>query len=381
LNPTNIEKYIPVNVPTIYGDELLFVEETIKSNWISSESPSVDKFEAEMAKLTGRNYGVAVSNGTAALEIIIRALGIGPGDEVILPTFTIISCAQAVTKAGATPVLVDSGNFTWNMDVEQIESKINSSTKAIMMVHIYGLPVDVDKVLQIAEKYNLYVIEDAAEAIGLSYKGKKCGGFGHVSAMSFFANKHITTGEGGMILTNDKKIALESRYFSNLCFNSERRFKHTELGWNYRISGLQAAFGLGQIRHIEETILRKIHIGLLYDSLLPEDIRFQKPLTGTSYSENVFWVYGILMNPKFGITAQQIMEKLDKRGIGTRPFFYPMHQQPVFQKMGLFENTSYPVAEILGEFGFYLPSGTGTANEDVLRVVSTFLAIIEELNV
>jgi perosamine synthetase len=373
--------FIPVNIPTIYGDENRLVQEAIESSWISSEAPYVESFEAEVARQTDRRHGVAVANGTAALEIIIKVLGIGPGDEVILPSFTIISCAQAITKAGALPVLVDSDMATWNMKTNDIESKITSNTKAIMMVHIYGLSVDVDAVIEIARKYNLYIIEDAAEAIGLNYKGKPCGGFGDVSSMSFYANKHVTTGEGGMILTNNDEIAEKSRYFRNLCFNSERRFKHTDIGWNYRLSGLQAAFGLGQLQHVDETIQRKIHLGVLYDQLLPDDHRYRKPILETEHAKNIFWVYGVVLNPDYEIDASMVMAKLAERGVGTRPFFYPMHLQPVFQKMGLFTNHNFPNAEILGEYGFYLPSGSGTSDYDIRKSAKIFLDVLEELYV
>lgn len=358
-------KRIPVNTPRVYNDELVYVTEAILSGWISSESSYVRVFEEKFAELTNRNHAIAVSNGTAALEIAIKALNIGPGDEVIMPTFTIISCAQAVVKAGALPIFVDSDPSTWNMNIAEIEEKITPSTKAIMMVHIYGLPTDVDGILNIAKKYHLKVIEDAAEAIGLKYKSEPCGSFGDISTMSLYANKHVTTGEGGMILTNDLELSEKSGYYRNLCFNKERRFLHHDLGWNYRLSGIQAAFGLGQLLNLETTLARKKEIGSLYDSLLESGDNFQKPVKTMTYAENNYWVYGIVLNSNKNLDAQQLSEMLLNVGIETRPFFYPMHLQPVFLNMKIFGPQKYPVAENLAKFGLYLPSGTATSDADI----------------
>ena len=366
---------IPVNEPLLNGNEKKYLNECIDTGWISSEGPFVKKFEEEFALKTQRKYGVAVCNGTAALEIAIESLGITEGDEVIMPAFTIISCASAIIKSGATPVLVDSDLETWNMDVSQIEAKITSKTKAIMVVHIYGLTVDMDSVLAIAKKHNLKIIEDAAEAHGQTYKGKPCGSFGDVSVFSFYPNKLITTGEGGMVLTNNDSIAEHLRSLRNLCFTVQKRFVHEELGWNMRMTNVQAAIGVAQLERWDESIARKREIGKLYTELLKDVKGIQLPIEKTNYCDNIYWVYGILLTDK-SKTAEQVMKLLAEKGIGTRPFFYPMHLQPVLKRMGLFENEVYPNAKKMYYYGLYLPSGLALTNEQIHEVVKSLKEIL-----
>jgi perosamine synthetase len=305
----------------------------------------------------GRKYGIAVCNGTAALDVAVEALGVGPGDEVILPTFTIISCILQIVRSGATPVLVDSDPETWNMDVSQIEEKITPRTKAIMVVHIFGLPVDMDPVLDIARRHGLKIIEDAAEMIGQDYRGKPCGSFGDISTFSFYPNKHVTTGEGGMVLTDDEELAEVCRSLRNLCFQSKKRFVHERLGWNLRMTNLQAALGLAQLERLEEHVKIKQEMGKKYDQLLAHTCGIQLPLPSTEYANNIYWVYGIVLKEKFSVDAKRVMAKLKEHGIGSRPFFWPMHQQPILQSMGLFEKERYLVAENIARQGFYIPSG------------------------
>ncbi len=252
--------FIPVNEPLLDGNEKKYLAECIDTGWISSEGPFVERFEEGVAQRLGRKYGVAVCNGSAALDVAVAALKLQSGDEVILPTFTIISCAAAIIRAGATPVVVDACSDTWNMDVEQVAAKITSRTRAIMVVHIYGLPVDVDPILALAAKYQLRIIEDAAEVIGQTYKRRPCGSFGDISTLSFYPNKHVTTGEGGMVLTDDAELAERSRSLRNLCFG-EKRFVHEELGWNFRMSNLQAALGVAQLERLAEFVQRKRKMG------------------------------------------------------------------------------------------------------------------------
>lgn len=293
-----------------------------------------------MAAYVGRQYGIAVANGSAALDIAVKALGIGPGDEVIMPTFTIISPAQSVVTAGATPVLVDSDPATWNMDVEQIEARITPATRAILVVHTYGLPVDMDPVISLCERYGLKLIEDAAEMHGQTYKGQRCGSFGDISIFSFYPNKHITTGEGGMLVCNDEALAARCRKLRNLAFEPEgRRFVHHEIGWNYRMTNMQAALGLAQLEKIDTHITLKRQMGALYLQGLQGLQGFQLPLPATAYAENIYWVFGVVAERED--KAQQLVEHLARHRIGTRPFFWCMHEQPVFQQMGLFkgENT------------------------------------------
>ncbi|WP_200895200.1 MULTISPECIES: DegT/DnrJ/EryC1/StrS aminotransferase family protein [unclassified Methanosarcina] len=358
------------------GNEKKYLMECIDTGWISSEGPFVKEFEEKFSAKVGRRYGIAVCNGSAALDVAVAALELKEGDEVIMPTFTIISCANAVIMAGATPVLVDSDSCTWNMDVNQIESKITPKTRAIMVVHIYGLPVDMDPVIKLARKYELNIIEDAAEAHGQTYNGKPCGSFGDISAFSFYANKHITTGEGGMVVTDDEELAERCRSLRNLCFQANRRYVHEEMGWNFRITNLQAAVGLAQLERLNEFAKKKREMGKYYTEKLKNIGCIQLPLERTPYADNIYWVYGIVLNDEIGVNSEEIMARLNEKKIGTRSFFYPMHEQPVFHKMGLFENESYPVAERIARKGFYIPSGLALTQEQMDEVIKV---IREEL--
>jgi len=366
----NFLSFIPVNEPLLDGNEKKYLLECIETGWISSEGPFVKEFEQKFASRVGRKHGIAVTNGTAAIDAAVEALGIGPGDEVILPTFTIISCITQIVRSGATPVLVDSDPITWNMEVGQIEAKITPRTKAIMVVHIYGLPVDMDPVLDIAQRYGLKIIEDAAEMIGQTYKGKPCGSFGDISTFSFYPNKHITTGEGGMIVTDDDVLAETCRSLRNLCFQPQKRFVHERLGWNLRMTNLQAALGLAQLERLDEFVARKRAMGKRYTELLKDLPGLQLPLAKTDYAENIYWVFGLVLNDDVPFDAEEAMRRLAKAGIGTRPFFWPMHEQPVLKRMGLFDGVSFPVAERLARRGFYLPSGISLTDSQIERTTA-----------
>lgn len=364
-----MDKFIPVNEPLLNGNEKKYINECVDTGWISSEGEFVKRFENDMASYVGKKYGISVTNATAALEIAIDALGLNPGDEVIMPTFTIISCILPLVKRGIIPVLVDSDEQTFNMKVDEIEKKITKKTKAIMVVHIYGITVDMDKVLELAKTYDLKIIEDAAEVHGQEYKGRRCGSFGDVSVFSFYANKIITSGEGGMIITDDEKIANKCKSLRNLCFLPEKRFIHEELGFNYRMTNMQAAIGLAQLEKIDEHIEKKHFIGKKYNELLAGIEQINLPLSKTEYCQNIYWIYGITIKKEVNLSAQQIMDRLKEEGIGTRPFFYPMHKQPVLNDMGLFNNETYEGAEYLYEKGFYIPSGLGITEEQ-MEIVS-----------
>ncbi|MFP4123608.1 DegT/DnrJ/EryC1/StrS family aminotransferase [Coleofasciculus sp.] len=369
---------IPVNEPLLDGKEKQYLNECIDTGWISSEGPFVKQFEAEFATRVERKHGIAVSNGSMALDAAIVALGIGAGDEVILPTFTIISCAAAIVRAGAIPVVVDSNPHTWNMDVQQVEAKITPKTKAIMVVHIYGLPVEMDAIQALAQKYKLLVIEDAAEMHGQTYKGKPCGSLGDISTFSFYPNKHITTGEGGMIVTDDDNLAQRCRSLRNLCFQPQQRFVHEDLGWNLRMTNLQAAVGLAQLERLDEFVSRKRQMGQGYTELLGNVAGLELPLPRTDYAENIYWVYGVVLTDEVSFDATEAMKRLREHKIGSRPFFWPMHEQPVFHKMGLFKGESYPVAERLARRGFYIPSGMALTPEQIERVAVTVKEILSE---
>jgi perosamine synthetase len=368
---------IPVNTPLLDGNERKYLLECIDSGWISSEGPFVKKFEDAFAQTVGRKYAIACANGSGALDIAVAAAGIGPGDEVILPTFTIISPAASIVRAGGIPVVVDCDAKTWNMDVGQIESKITDRTKAILVVHIYGLPTDMDPILEIARRHQLVVIEDAAEMHGQMYKNRPCGSFGLISTFSFYPNKHVTCGEGGMVLTDEPSVADHCSRLRNLCFQPERRFVHEELGWNYRMTNMQAAIGLAQLEKLDKHVLRKREIGRQYNEGFSGMAGFDFPLPKTDYAENIYWVYGLVCHESYDSTS--IVKKLADAGIGTRPFFWPIHEQPVFKNQKWFEGQSFPHAQRITRNGFYLPSGLGLSDNDIQTVVETLRKIVEDV--
>jgi perosamine synthetase len=371
------ECMIPVNEPLLTGNEKKYLSECIDTGWISSEGPFVRKFEEGMATIMERKHGIAVCNGTVALEAAVAALELQPGDEVILPAFTIISCAAAIVRRGCVPVLVDSEPMTWNIDVSQLESKITSRTRAIMVAHIYGLPVDMEPLLALARKHCLKVIEDAAEMHGQTYYGRPCGSFGDISTFSFYPNKHITTGEGGMILMDDDALAERCRSLRNLCFMPKKRFVHEELGYNFRMTNMQAALGVAQLERLAEFVTRKRTMGRLYTELLANVPGLQLPLARTAYAESIYWVYGVLLKDEVPFDAVEAMRRLGELKIGTRPFFWPMHEQPVFAQVGLFAGERYPTAERLARRGFYIPSGMALTDDQINRVVEGVRTVME----
>jgi perosamine synthetase len=357
---------IPVNRPLIKGNELRYVSNAIKSGWISADGGYVKKFEKKFSNFVSRKFSSTVSSGTAALDIAFKSINIKKGDEVIVPAFTIISCLNQIVRMGVKPVLVDCEEETFNMDVKQIKNKISKKTKAILIVHIYGLTVDIDSIIDLAKKNSLFVIEDAAEQLGQTYKGKPIGSFGDISTFSFFANKHITTGEGGMIVTNNKKLFERFMILKNISFQPKKqKFIHNELGWNYRMTNMQAAFGLAQLENIKMFVKKKREIGNFYNDKLKKISSIKLPLKKNKFSENIYWVYTILLKNKKD-NAKKYINLLKKNGIEARPFFCPMHLQPVFKKMKLFKkNDRYPVSEMIFKKGFYIPSGLGTTRKEL----------------
>ncbi|MBN2374286.1 DegT/DnrJ/EryC1/StrS family aminotransferase [bacterium] len=367
---------IPVNEPLLGGREKEYVAECLSTGWISSSGRFIDAFEEAWAAYCGMKYGIAVCNGTAALHVAAGCLDLKPGDEVIMPSFTIISCALAIVNNGAKPVLVDCDPDTWCMDVSQVESRITSRTRAIMPVHIYGHPVDMDPLLALGEKYGLKIIEDAAEVHGAKYLSGRdsassrwlsCGGIGHISAFSFYANKQITTGEGGMVLTNDHVFAEKARGLRNLCFRKDRRFYHTDLGNNFRMTNIQAAIGLAQTERIEEILRHKRWMGKAYEERLRHISCLQLPVE-KPWARQVYWMYSIVLRESAGMDAIKFAMRLQELGIETRPFFIGMHEQPVFHNMGLFQNEHYPVTERISRQGLYLPSGIALTEEQLNSV-------------
>ncbi len=350
-----MKKFIPVNIPSVNKKDIQSISSVLKKRWISSDGPEVKSFEKKFSKKINRKYSVAVSSGTAALEIAVKALGIKKNDEILIPNFTIISNALAVIRQNAKPILIDCDLRTWNIKIDDLKKKISKKTKAIIITHIYSFSNDMDPILKICKKYNVKVIEDAAEVIGLKYKNRMCGSFGDISTFSFYANKQITTGEGGMISTNKLELYNKCKSLRNLCFGKNQRFNHDDIGWNYRITNIQAALGISQLNRLEKTVKRKIYIGNYYYKKLSKNNNIYLTPPKITYSENIYWVVGILIKNK-KVLASKIIKKLNNLGIGARPFFWPMHEQDVFKRKRIFSNKKYPNSSYLSRYGFYIPS-------------------------
>ena len=369
---------IPVNEPLLPGRELEYIQDCIKTAWISSAGKYIDRFEVEWAAYCGRKHGVAVSNGTAALELALSALDLKPASEVILPSFTIVSCLEAVLRNNLMPVLVDCDPRTYCMDLEEVEREINEKTVAIMPVHIYGHPVNMERILGLAEEHDLKIVEDAAEAHGaeclVDGQWHRCGSFGNISAFSFYANKNITCGEGGMVLTDDNELALRLRSYRNLCFGREERFRHEGRGWNFRMTNLQAAIGCAQLELINEFIGRKLGIASKYNEGL-RDMPLQIPHV-EHWAKTSVWMYAIVLDDTVSFAAAEFARRLAELGVQTRPFFLGMHEQPVYRRLGLFANSVCPVTEWVARRGLYLPSGQAITDEQIDKVIDAIRKIL-----
>jgi len=372
---------IPVAEPSLEEEELKNIIEAVKSGWISSKGKFIEEFEQGFANYCGRKYGVATSNGTVALHLALKALGIGKGDEgdeVIVPDLTFIATANAVTYCNAKPVFVDSHPDYWCIDPEKIEEKITSKTKAIIPVHLYGHPCDMDAIMDIAECHGLYVIEDAAEAHGAEYKGKKVGSFGGVSCFSFYGNKIITTGEGGMCLTDDEELAEKMKALRDHAMDLNKRYWHNVIGFNYRMTNLQAAVGVAQLTKINQFIEKKIQIADWYKEGL-KDLANHGVVTlhpEMSWAKCVYWMYSILIENKLEITRDELIRLLEKRGIETRPFFYPLHVLPPYR---VYDNT-LNLAESISSKGLNLPSSPTLGKNEIEYIVETCIKIMDEVN-
>lgn len=354
-------------MPLLGRLEKKYVWDCMTTDWISSSGKYIKLFEAAFSQYCGRKYGITTTSGTTALHLALAALRIGPGDEIIMPSFTIASTAFAVMYCGAKPVFVDSQADTWNMDPDKIRAKITKRTKAILPVHIYGHPCDMSVIMKIANRYNLCVIEDAAESHGAEYKGKKAGGIGHVGCFSFYGNKIITCGEGGMVVTNDRRTADRCRSLRNMAFIERKRFWHQEVGFNYRMTNIQAALGLAQFERIEEFIKRRRHNAALYFALLSGVEGLTLPVERPDV-KNVYWMYAILVGKDFGVSRNDLMKRLGQKGIETRTFFIPLHNQPFLGKKYRVLKERFPVAEDIARRGLYLPSGSGLKKEEIAYV-------------
>ena len=369
-----MEKFIPVCEPMLAGNELKYVTDAVSTGWISSAGKYVTEFEKQFAAYSDCKYGVAVCNGTVALHLALVALGIGKDDEVIVPTFTMIASAFAVCYTGAKPVFVDADPKTWNIDVSKIEEKITPRTKAIMPVHIFGQMCDMDAIQALADKYNLLIIEDAAEAHGATWRGRKAGSCSHVGCFSFFANKNITTGEGGMVVTNDEAIYEQLKYYKNVCFpmSGVRNYLHNDIGFNYRMSNVVAAIGLAQTEKADEYKAMRMHNNELYRRYLADvpGVRFQTILPQV---ECVSWMNTIVLDTAlYGHTKDELIAYLRENNIDSRLLFNGMHRQKSLLDFGCDCTGEYPVCDMLTENGFYLPSAS-SLTEDVIKAICTLI--------
>jgi len=366
--PASTLRRIPVCEPLLGGREAEYVRDCLDTSWISSAGTYLARFEAGFARYCGCEHGVTTTSGTTALHLAVAARGLGPGDEIIMPTFTIAATVFAALYAGATPVLVDADPDTWTMRVDDIAAKVGPRTRAILPVHIYGHPCDMDPIRELARRHDLWVLEDAAEVHGAEYKGKKCGSLGDAACFSFYANKIISTGEGGMVVTNDGAFAERCRSLKNLAFNRDRRFLHDAVGFNYRMTNLQAALGVAQLEKVDDYVALRRQHGARYTALLRGVEGLRLPVE-RPWARNVYWMYGVVVEDGFGCSRDDLMAGLAERGVETRTFFIPMHEQPVLHQRELFRNQHFPVASDLGRRGLYLPSSTGLTEEDLAYVV------------
>jgi len=362
---------IPVNEPLIGEKEIAYVTDCLRTGWISSAGRYIERFENEWAAYCGRRYGVAVSNGTVALELALSVLDLPEKSEVILPSFTIVSCLEAVLRNNLVPVLVDCDPRTYCLDVDEVARRITPRTTAIMPVHIYGHPVNMEAILDLAEKHNLKIVEDAAEAHGaeclVNGRWQRCGSFGEVSCFSFYANKNITTGEGGMVLTDDDALAAKLQSRRNLAFGATVRFRHEDRGWNFRMTNLQAAIGCAQLENIDCFLRRKQDMAARYNEGL-RDLPLQLPHI-EAWAKSTVWMYAIVLDDHAPFAAAEFARRLQEQGVQTRPFFLGMHEQPVYHRLGLFKNTHLPVTERIARLGLYLPSGQAITDEQIEKVI------------
>lgn len=369
---------IPVSKPIQVAHTRKYLNDCARSGWFSSQGPNVTKFEQAFASYLGVKYAATVTSGTAALHLALAALNIKKGDEVIVPTFTMFSPVAAILYTGATPVFVDSDPHSWTMDVSAVEKKLTKRTRAILAVHIYGHPADMDPLRNLAKKHNIFLIEDAAEGLGALYKGKKVGTLSDIACFSFYANKVVTTGEGGMVVTNNPALNRRIRSLADMCHDPNKRFWHTDLGFTYRMTNMQAAVGLAYLEEIEGTITKKKWVADLYNKLLSGHpyVSFQ---TSAPWADPVWWMIAILINTKSQLNRDNVRKKLLARRIDTRDFFVPCHRQPALRKLGFDTNGRFPVADLLGRRGFYVPSGPSITAKEIENVCKTIKKIYADV--
>lgn len=369
---------IPVNEPLLIGREIEYVNDCLKTGWISSAGKYIERFETEWASYCKRRFGVAVINGTVALELGLSVLDLPEESEVILPTFTIVSCLEAVLRNGLKPILVDADPLTFCMDVGQVASSVGKNTSCIMPVHIYGHPVNMASLLPLADRYQLKILEDAAEVHGaeccIDGSWRRCGSFGEVSAFSFYANKNVTTGEGGMVLTDDESLSQRMRDRRTLCFGHKERFCHEDRGWNFRMTNLQAALGCAQLETIDHHLKRKKDLMNAYNTGL-QKLPLQLPHV-EPWAKSTVWMYTVVLHDDVAFDAAEFARRLNAEGVQTRPFFRGLHSQPVYQRMGLFRAEHFPVSDRLYQRGLYLPSGQAITDEQIEEVIKAVSKVL-----
>lgn len=364
------KRFIPLAEPVLNGNEAKYLQDCLETGWISGSGKYVDAFEEGFAAFCGAAHAVAIVNGTAALHVALLALGIGAGDEVIVPDLTYIASANAVTYCGARPVFVDVDKLTWTLDPEDVRRKLSPRTKAIMPVHLYGHPVDMEPILELAQTHDLYVIEDAAEAHGAEYKGRRVGTLGDVGVFSFYGNKIITSGEGGMLVTNDGALATRARLLKGQGMNPERRYWFPIIGYNYRMTNMQAAIGLAQLERIEWFMERRREVARWYDAALKSSSVLRP--SEADWAKNAYWLYSICVGEE--IDRDLLMEHLLERGIETRPFFYPMHRMPPYHEAA---RDAFPVATRLAARGLSLPSSASLSEQDIAFIARVLEECLE----
>jgi perosamine synthetase len=369
-----VKATIPIAEPWLGEEELNNVVLAIKSGWISSQGEFILEFEKKFAQYCSVTHGIATSNGTVALHLALKALGIREGDEVIVPALTFIATANTVTYCNATPVFVDSHPVYWCIDPDRIEERITARTRAIVPVHLYGHPCDMDAIMNIAKKHNLYVIEDAAEAHGAFYGDRRVGSFGHINCFSFYGNKIISTGEGGMCLTDDEELATRMRILRDHGMNPNRRYWYDVVGFNYRMTNLQAAVGAAQVKKLDMLIARRRQLAAWYQEAF-RDLVEREMVTlppDMPWAKSVYWMYSILVEDRFGAARDELINSLKERGIETRPLFYPLHLMPPYQHC---DSGAFPVAEEVGRKGINLPSGPRVTREQVIEIVDSIRSV------
>jgi len=364
---------IAVAAPTLNGNEKRYVLECLETTWISSIGRFINEFERAFARFCGVEHAVAVNNGTTALHLALVALGLKPGDEVLVPTLTYIATANAVTYCGAKPILVDCDPRTLNMDPTTIASKITTRTKGIIPVHLYGHPVDMDPIVSAAREYGLFVLEDAAEAHGAEYKGRRVGGMGTCAAFSFFGNKIITTGEGGMVTTNDGNLAAKLRLYRGQGLAPGRRYWHPVIGYNYRMTNVAAALGLAQLEQIDDLIAARARLAGWYRSKLGRLANKLVLQAAEPWTRPVLWMQTVILQSGGEAERDAVMRELDEAGIETRPVFYPMHLLPPYHE----DATLYPNATHCALRGMNLPTHGGMTEADVERICAVLEAILD----